>query len=111
MAPIAPPSSYRCTICTKDTNCTHRSNKNTLDTDADADADAIALELARNELLLVSQSLEQLLYVMRKANSQQLQSLFTAARSGLSQEQILVMAEQYATEIKNAESKQETIIS
>lgn len=99
MAPLAPPNGRHCTICNKDINCIHRSTKNSLD------ADTIALELARNEVLLASQALEQLLDVMRRANSQQLQSLFAAARSGLPQDQFLAMVEQFDQDLKKAEPK------
>ncbi|EED16996.1 hypothetical protein TSTA_020530 [Talaromyces stipitatus ATCC 10500] len=59
------------------------------------DEDIIALELAQEELKFVSQSVEQLLDVMRNGDGQQLETLFAAARSGVSQDEILAMARQF----------------
>ncbi|OKL59341.1 hypothetical protein UA08_05162 [Talaromyces atroroseus] len=69
------------------------------------DEDTIALRYAQKELLVAYESLEQLLDVMRRADKEQLQSLFAATQSGLPRSEILAMVKQYAKSIEESSPK------
>lgn len=84
----------------------HRRACNNEDSTQDArNADMIALRLAQEELYVVSQSVEQLLNMIRTGNSQQLETLLATTTSGASQEEILAVVRQYNQGMERAQSK------
>lgn len=79
MAPINRRDGHHCQACDSDPS----SNQDA------RNAETAALKQAQAELQVVSQSVEQLLNMMRTGSGQQLEPLFAAARSGASREEII----------------------
>lgn len=65
----------------------------------------MALELAREELKLVRQSVEELLSVIRYGNHQQLEAVFGAIRGDVPQNEILAMVKLYNQDNEMMDSK------
>lgn len=84
MAPFSRRNGHHCPACSNE--------------DSIQDADIAALRLAQDELYLVSQSVEQLLDLLRTGNKEQVESLLAVTRSGASQDKIMAVVKQHAQE-------------
>lgn len=95
MAPINRRNRHHCRTCDSENPSSNQDARN---------AETAALKQAQDELRVVSQSVEQLLNMMRTASGQQLEPLFAAARSGASREEILAVVRQYTQGMERAQS-------
>jgi ElaB/YqjD/DUF883 family membrane-anchored ribosome-binding protein len=95
MSPINRRNRHHCRACDSENPSSNQDARN---------AETAALKQAQDELRVISQSVEQLLNMMRTASGQQLEPLFAAARSGASREEILTVVRQYTQGMERAQS-------